>query len=104
MHIQVASYMAMQLAIDFLCFLDSDRNAPLFLNEPVPLPRFLMNPAPDDVFHHKRSSSDPTADYDIAYRRSGYDSAGSSAHGSLTSLGVCVIIVTKQLASYWCNS
>ena len=69
----------MQLAIYFSYFLDSDQNA-LFLDEPA---------ASDDIFHHNRSSSDPTADYDEAYRRSGYDSTGSSAHGSLTSLGVC---------------
>ena len=69
----------MYVAIDFSYFLDLDQNALLFLDEPVAL---------DDIFHHKRSSSDPTADYDIAYRRSGYHSAGSSAHGSLTSIGV----------------
>ena len=34
------------------------------------------------------SLEDLAADYDIAYRRSGYESAGSSAHGSLTSLGM----------------
>ena len=33
--------------------------------------------------YHLQSSDDPAADYDEAYHRSGYDSAGSSAHGSL---------------------
>ena len=94
MNTYLGSQLYNYVAIDFLYFLDSDRNAPLFLNEPVPLSRFVMSPAPDDVSHHERSGSDPTADYDVAYRRSGYDSARSSAHGSLTSLGVCVIIVT----------
>ena len=72
----------MYVAIDFLYFLDLDQNGFLSLDKPM-TPIF-----PVDIFHHERSSSDPTADYDIAYRRSGYDSAGSSAHGSLTSLGV----------------
>ena len=46
------------------------------------------DPAPDnDVLHLMGSSSDPTADYDKAYHRSGYDSAHSSA-GSLASLGM----------------
>ena len=40
------------------------------------------------VLYHLQSS-DPAADYDEAYHRSGYDSAHSSAHGSLTSLGMC---------------
>ena len=34
---------------------------------------------------------DLAADYNIAYRRSGYESAGSSAHGSLTSFGMFTV-------------
>ena len=84
-HTQVATC----VAIDFSSyFLDLDQG-PLFLGEPVSFSSDGKDPAPVDVFHHIRSSSDPTADYDMAYRRSGYDSARSSAHGSLTSLGVC---------------
>ena len=45
------------------------------------------SPDDNDVFHLMRSSSDPAADYDKAYHRSGYDSAHSSA-GSLASLGM----------------
>ena len=71
-----------------MCFTDSDLSSVTVLGEIFPLSTYEEDPAPDDVFHHKRSSSDPTADYDMAYRRSGYDSARSSAHGSLTSLGM----------------
>ena len=39
-----------------------------------------------------QSSDDHTADYDEAYQHSGYDSAHSSAHGSLTWLGMWSII------------
>ena len=83
-HTQVATCVAIDLSSYFL---DLDQS-PLFLGEPVSISNYEEDPAPVDVFHHTRSSSDPTADYDMAYRRSGYDSARSSAHGSLTSLGM----------------
>ena len=76
----IHTLVAIYVAIDYSYFLNSDQNALLFLDEPV---------ASDDVFHHKQSSSHSLADYFKAYRRSGYRSAGSSARGSLASLGMC---------------
>ena len=76
------------LILSWFNFLDSDPQSPPLLHSSG-FHFGNRDSSPDDnVFNLSKLTSDPTADYDEAYQRSGYHSAGSSAHGSLTSLGM----------------